>query len=236
MPEPLVFLPGLMADLRQFAPQIGVFSPERAVMVAPLQGGERIEEMASGLLDVLPKRSALVGAGLGGMVALEVIRRAPDRVARLALMDTTPLAATPQQVADIEPRIIRARAGKFSEVMAEEVAAADLAPGPQRAEVLALVAEMARGLGPEAYVRQSRALQRRRDQQGTLRRINAPVLVLCGAQNRRYEAKRHAFMAELIPGAKLAVIEGAGLLPTLEQPEAVVAALRDWLKMPLLLR
>lgn len=236
MPEPLVFLPGLMADLRQFGPQIGAFSAERAVMAAPLVGGERIEEIASSLLDVLPKRSALVGAGLGGMVALEVIRRAPDRVARLALMDTTPLAPTPQQAADLEPRIIRARSGRLAEVMAEEVSVADLVPGPQRAEVQALVADMAQGLGPEAYVRQARALQRRRDQQGTLRRINAPVLVLCGAQNRRYEVKRHSFMAELIPGARLAVIEDAGLLPTLEQPEAVTAALRDWLKMPLLLR
>jgi pimeloyl-ACP methyl ester carboxylesterase len=181
---------------------------------------------------VLPKRVALAGAGLGGMVALELIRRAPDRVARLALMDTSPLAPTPQQAAEFEPRIIKVRTGKLDEVMGEEVSAGDLAPGPQRVAVLAQVAEMARALGPETYVRQARALQRRRDQQGTLRRLAVPVLVLCGALNRRYEVKRHSSMAELVPGARLRVIEEAGLLPTLEQPEAVTEALGDWLALP----
>lgn len=236
MMEPVVFLPGLMADARLFGPQLADLSRERAVMAAAPTGGERIEEIASALLDVLPKRAALVGAGLGGMVAMEIVRRAPERVLRLALMDTTPLAMTPQQAAERDPRIIRVRTGKLAEVMREEVSGADLAPGPNRSEVQALVAEMAAGLGPEVYVRQARALQRRKDQQATLRRIVVPTLVLCGAGNRRYEVKRHVFMAELIRSARLQVIEGAGMLPSLEQPEAVAEALRHWLSMPLVLR
>lgn len=236
MIEPVVFLPGFMGDVRQFGPQLADLSRERAVMGVPLTGGERVEEIASSLLDVLPKRSAIVGAGLGGMVAMEIFRRAPDRVSRLALMDTSPLAPTPQQAAERDPLIIRVRTGRLAEVMSEEVSAADLAPGPHRAEVLALVQDMALGLGPEIYVRQVRALQRRKDQQATLRRITIPTLVLCGEADRRFEVKRHAFMAELIRGAELRVIEQAGLLPSLEQPEAVADALRDWLAMPLMLR
>ncbi len=236
MNEPVVFLPGMMADARLFGPQLADLSRDRAVMSAPLTGGERVEEIASSLLDILPKRSAIVGSGLGGMVAMEIFRRAPDRVSRIALMDTTPLPPTPQQAAERDPQIIRVRTGKLIEVIREEFSTSDLAPGPHRAEVQALVEGMAVGLGSDTYVRQVRALQRRRDQQGTLRRITVPALVMCGEGNRRYEVKRHVFMAELIRGATLHVVEGAGMLPSLEQPGVVAQALRDWLAMPLVLR
>ncbi|MCT4556331.1 MAG: alpha/beta hydrolase [Pelagimonas sp.] len=236
MGEVVVFLPGMMADARAFGPQIADLSRDFPVLCAPPTQGERIEEIASGLLDVLPKRCALVGHGMGGMVALELVRRAPDRVTRLALMDTSPLADTPQQAAERDPRIIRARTGRLHEVLAEELSAEDLAPSPYRDEILALVQDMGAVLGAETYIRQSRAMMRRRDQQGTLRRLTQPVLVLCGAEDRQFPAKRHAFMAELIPGADLRVIEGAGHLPALEQPEAVCDALRAWLGAPFVLR
>jgi pimeloyl-ACP methyl ester carboxylesterase len=79
-------------------------------------------------------------------------------------------------------------------------------------------------------------LQRRQDYQAVLRRCAVPALVLCGAEDRLTPVKRHAFLAELIPDARLSVIEGAGHLPTLEQPEAVIDALRPWLAQPLALR
>ncbi|WP_417208105.1 alpha/beta fold hydrolase [Antarctobacter sp.] len=236
MTETLVFLPEQMSDARLYGPQIAEMSRDQAVMIAPITQGDRIEEIASTLLDLVPTRFALVGHGMGGIVAMEVYRRAPDRVTRLALMGTTPLAETPQVAALRDPQMIRARAGRFDAVLAEEFRLADLAPGPHQREVLALVLEMARGLGPEVFVRQSRAMQRRRDQQGTLRRINVPTLVLCGAEDRLYPVKRHSFMAEMIPKAELRVIEDAGHMPMLEQPEAVTDALLGWLAQPLLLR
>ncbi len=236
MREAVVFLPGLLCDARLFGPQIADLSREYAVTCAPVTGGERIEEIASGLLDILPKRFALAGHGLGGIVAIEVIRRAPDRVTRIALMDTTPLADTPQMAAERDPRIIRTRAGRFDEVLREELPSSALAPGPYRGEIQSLMTDMARGLGPEIYIRQSRALQRRRDQQPALRRIAVPALVLCGAVDTLYPPKRHSFMAELIPGAVLEVLEGAGHLPPLEAPEATADALRRWLAAPLVLR
>jgi pimeloyl-ACP methyl ester carboxylesterase len=111
-----------------------------------------------------------------------------------------------------------------------------LAPGPQRLAVLNQVFEMGRDLGPEVLVRQVRALQRRRDQQPTLRRCKVPTLILCGAYDTLTPLKRHAFMAELIPYARLEVIEDAGHLPTLEAPEAVTAALRAWMQQPFVLQ
>lgn len=236
MAEPLVFLPGMMCDARLFGPQIAALSPEYSIMVSPVTRGERIEEIASGLLDELPARFALAGLSMGGIVAMEVLRRAPDRVTRLALMDTNPLPETPQVAAAREPQIVKARAGRLQDVMRDEMKPHYLAPGPYRNEVLSLVMDMADALGPDVFVRQSRALQRRRDQQSTLRKCKVPALVLCGAHDARCPVKRHTFMAELIHGAELHVLDHAGHLPTLEAPDETTAALRAWMRQPLYLR
>ena len=236
MAEPIVFLPGMMCDARRFGPQIAELSSEYSVMVGPVTRGERIEEIASGLLDELPAKFALAGLSMGGIVAMELLRRAPDRITRLALMDTNPLAETPQAAADREPQIVKVRAGRMADVMRDEMKPNYLAPGPFRNEILDLVMDMAHTLGPDVFIRQSRALQRRRDQQGTLRKCRAPTLILCGAHDALCPVKRHTFMAELIHGAELTVIETTGHLPTLEAPDETTQALRDWLRQPLLLR
>lgn len=236
MAEPLVLLPGLMCDARLFGPQIAELSADTAVMVAPITTGERVEEIASGLLDQLPVRFALAGLSMGGIIAMEILRRAPDRVSRIALMDTNPLAETPQVAAAREPQIVAARTGRMLEVMREEMKPNYLAPGPRRQDVLDLVMDMADALGPDVFVRQSRALQRRRDQQSTLRKCKVPALVLCGAHDALCPVKRHEAMSELIPYATLRVLAHSGHLPTLEQPAETTQALRDWMRQPLVLR
>ncbi|EEX15521.1 hydrolase, alpha/beta fold family [Citreicella sp. SE45] len=236
MAEPLVLLPDLMCDARLFGPQIADLSREIAVTVAPVSSGERVEEVASALLDVLPRRFALAGLGLGGMVAMELQRRAPDRVARLMLISTTPLAETPQQAAELDPLIIKARTGRLREAVRALRPVDSLAPGPFRMEIQAMLDEMAEGLGVDVFTRQIRVLQRRRDQQSALRKLRVPVTVLCGAHDITLPVKRHAFLAELIPGARLEVIEEAGHLPPLEAPDALSDAIRDWLQAPMLPR
>jgi pimeloyl-ACP methyl ester carboxylesterase len=236
MKESVVFLPGMMCDARLFEPQIRAFSAAHPVMVAPITHGQRIEEIASNLLTVLPQKFALAGLSMGGIVAMELLRRAPERITRIALMDTNCLAETPQVAANREPQIVKVKSGKLTEVMRDELKPNYLAPGPRRPQVLQTVMDMALTLGPEVFVNQSRALQRRRDQQGTLRRIRQPALVLCGAHDALCPIKRHTFMAELIPHAKLVVIDDAGHLPTLEAPDDTNDALWDWLRQPYVLR
>jgi len=226
----------MMCDSRLCCPQIVALGYERAVMVAPLTGASSVGALAASVLEAAPAKFALAGLSMGGIVAMEVLARAPDRVTRLALMDTNCLPETPQVAAAREPHIVGVQAGRLAEVMREEMKPRYLAPGPRRLDVLNIVLEMAMDLGPQVFVAQSRALQRRHDQQSTLRRARLPTLVLCGEHDALCPVQRHEFMAEIIPDSSLAVIPEAGHLPTLEQPDATTDALRHWLTLPLLLR
>ncbi|MDQ2089233.1 alpha/beta fold hydrolase [Marimonas arenosa] len=236
MSEALVLVPGMMCDARLYGPQIEALSREMNVMVACATRGERIEEIASDILMGLPQKFALAGLSMGGIIAMEILRRAPERVTRLCLMDTNPLAETPQSAAAYEPMIVGVKAGKLDEVMRGFLKPDYLAPGAKRMEVLAQMLEMAQALGPQVFLRQVRALQRRRDQQSTLRKCKVPALVLCGAHDGLTPPKRHTFMAELIPYARLEILEEAGHVPTLEAPEIVTGLLREWMTQPFVLK
>jgi pimeloyl-ACP methyl ester carboxylesterase len=132
--------------------------------------------------------------------------------------------------------IIKARSGTMHAAVNAFLPADALAPGPHRAEVFALLEDMAANIGTSTMIRQARALQRRKDQQATLRKCRAPALVLCGQHDTLTPVKRHSFMAELIPYARLEVIANAGHLPTLEDPDTTTRALLEWMKQPLVLR
>lgn len=234
--ETLVMIPSMLADARVFAPQLQEMSREHAVMVAPPTSGERMEEIASQILSWAPSKFALMGMGLGGMVAMEILRRAPDRVTRIAFVATSQQADTPQAAAARETHIIGAKAGRWEEVLSHEINSTWMAPTSDKVALVRQLTEMGRAMGPDAYVKQARAMQRRKDQQATVRHIQQPTSVICGRHDGQYHLKRHEFLAELIPYAQLEVIEGAGYLPTLEAPEAVTDALRRWMRTPLMLR
>lgn len=222
----------MMCDARVFSDQILAFNSDRAVQIAPVSGASSVAAMAREVLDGAPRRFALAGHGLGAMVAMDMLRQAPERVARIALMSCSPLAETPQDAAAREARIVTMRAGRLLAAMADEVPKTALAPGPQQGMIIETINEMARGQGADVFVRQTRALQRRPDQQKVMRLLRAPALVLCGAHDTIFPPRRHQFMAELIPNAVLEVIDDAGHMPHLETPEAVTAAMRRWLAAP----
>lgn len=236
MAEPLVLVPGMMCDARVWETQITVMSYSRVVMTAPVCRGDRIEEMASDLLSALPSKFAICGHGMGGVIALEIQRRAPERVLRLALIGTNALADTPPEAADREPRMIAAKAGRYDTLLETELIPRYVGEGRDRDRALSIFSEMAASIGADLYARQERAMQRRRDQQSTLRKITQPTLVLAGGQDRVVPLKRQEFVSELIPYASFNVIERAGHLPMLEEPEATTEALYAWMHQPLVLR
>lgn len=221
MMDPVVFIPGFMSDARAFRHQIEALSLDRPVQVASLAGSDSVRDLASLALQGLPQRCALVGHSLGGMVAMELARLAPERVTRLVLIATDALSELPGVAAARDTMIARARAGRLADAMAEALPSGALAPGAGRAGVLDIVRQMAERAGVDAFHAQSRAMQRRPDQQGTLRRLPVPTLVVCGAHDRLFPARRHEVMAGLLPQGRLVVLEEAGHLPMLEQPEQV---------------
>lgn len=232
MLEPLVFLPDIATDVRLFLPQITAMTHERPVMAAPVGQGDRVDDIASALMQSLPAKFALCGQGLGGMVAMEVMRRAPERVLRIALINTSPLQETPQDAAEREVHVMAARAGRLEDAVTGEIPISSLAPGPHRQDVMNKLMAMARTAGADLFVRQSRAMQRRRDQQSTLRRVRQPAVVICGEHDTVFPMRRQETMASLIPDAKFVVLPDAGHMPSLEAPSALTKHLRDWLAMP----
>jgi pimeloyl-ACP methyl ester carboxylesterase len=236
MHEPLILIPGLMSDARLFGQQIVDLSRSRAVMVVLPHPGQTMEEISAHVLGVAPARFAIAGLGLGAHVALDVMRRDLSRVTMVAFLSADPLGETPDAAATREKRMILARTGRLAQAMAEELPPRALANTPARDDIMALVEDMAFAMGEEVFVAQSRALQRRRDQQKTLRRAMMPALVLAGAQDGLVPVRRQSFMAELMPSARVQVIEAAGHLLPLEQPEAVSHALEMFFNGPLVLR
>jgi len=228
---PLVLLPGMMCDSRLFGPQIAALSGKVPLHLAPITAHDNMQELAAGILVTAPPRFALAGLSMGGIVAMEMVRQAPDRIERLALLDTNPRAELAEVGARRKPQIDRVRAGGLKEVMRDELKPNYLADGPLRQNVLDLCMTMALDLGSDVFERQSTALRTRPDQQETLTSVVCPTLILVGAEDRLCPPDRHELMHRLISGSALKIIDGAGHLPTLEQPDAVTAAFKTWLDL-----
>ncbi|SPH18204.1 Pimeloyl-[acyl-carrier protein] methyl ester esterase [Defluviimonas aquaemixtae] len=227
---PLVLLPGMMCDGRLFAPQIAALGRGRALQLAPVSNHDTMAALAEDALAHAPPRFALAGLSMGGIVAMEVMARAPERVERLALLDTNPRAELPDVQARRGPQMEKVKAGRLREVMRDEMKPNYLIDGPAKEAVMDLCMEMALDLGPGVFHRQSIALRDRPDRQGVLRQVRVPTLVLCGREDRLCPVERHELIHELIPGSRLEIIDGAAHMPTLEQPDKTTAALARWLE------
>jgi pimeloyl-ACP methyl ester carboxylesterase len=166
---------------------------------------------------------------MGGIVAMEIMRCAPERVTHLALIATNPKAEDPAVSANRERQKAQVRQGHLRAVLRDEMKPNYLADSAHKADILDLCMTMAMQLGPEAFLSQSEALASRPDQQDNLKLVTVPSLILCGKEDRLCPLDRHVLLAQLICGARLEIIDGAGHLPTLEQPEATNTALRIWL-------
>jgi thioesterase domain-containing protein len=165
---PLLLLPGMMCDARLYGSQVNSFSWKYPLHTAPINGHDTIPGLAAEVLRQAPPTFNLAGLSMGGIVAMEVIKQAPERVARLALMDTNCKAEREEVRMLREPQIEKVLAGGLEEVMRVEIQPHYFSPGADNSRLLELCMQMAIGLGPEVFVSQSRALQQRPDQQELL--------------------------------------------------------------------
>jgi pimeloyl-ACP methyl ester carboxylesterase len=224
---PLVLIPGMMCDARMWG---GIDAALGVPVIHHLPTeADTMPALAALFLAKAPPVFALAGLSLGGILAMEVLRQAPHRVDRLALLDTNPRAEAPDVQARRAPQIERALAGDLEGVMREDMKPNYLAQGPRRTEMLDLCMDMALTLGPQVFARQSRALRDRADQQAALASYHGQALVLMGEDDRLCPLDRHELMHALMPQSRLHIIPDAAHLPPLEQPAATLRALREWL-------
>jgi pimeloyl-ACP methyl ester carboxylesterase len=228
MAEPLVLIPGMMCDERMWGNVPGLLGDREILHFMPT-ARSTMAELAADILAQAPPRFALAGLSMGGIVAMEMVAQAPGRISRLALLDTNPMAEMESFKARRGPQIERALNGELESVMRNEMKPHYLADGPDRSAILDLCMAMALGLGPDVFARQSAALRDRPDQQDTLAAFKGPALVLMGKDDRLCPLDRHELMHRLMAHSTLAIIEGAGHLPTLEKPQETAGHIRDWL-------
>jgi len=228
MTLPTVLIPGLAATPRLYAAQIPVLWRSGPVVIADHTRGESVAELAAQILATAPPRFALLGLLMGGYLAFEILRQQPDRVARLALLDTSARPDTVEQSQRRRDQIAVTRQGRFEEVIDQ------LIPLVVHPDHLAdqrhvdVVRQMTREAGPGVFVRQQTALISRPDSRPDLAAIACPTLVLVGADDILTPPELSTEIAENIPLARLVVIPGAGHLSTLDQPDRVNVALTEW--------
>jgi pimeloyl-ACP methyl ester carboxylesterase len=230
-PMPILLVPGLGGSPRIYAPVAPALWRFGPVTVANHIRDDNMGAIARRILAEAPPRFALAGHSMGGYIAFEIMRQAPERVAKLALINTQARADTPEATARRRGQVARTQAGEYHAVLD------DLFPGfvhPSRrddAGLRQLVHEMGDDIGAEAFARQQTAIISRPDSRPSLAWIRCPTLVLTGDEDNTIPNSLSVEMADGIHGAKLTIIPHCGHLPQLEQPQASADALVEWLRI-----
>jgi pimeloyl-ACP methyl ester carboxylesterase len=230
----LLLLPGLMCDRTVWAGQIAALSA-RATCVVPEYGAvDSIAAMAQVALREAPATFALAGHSMGGRVALEIIRSAPQRVTHLALLDTGWQARPAGEVGDAEARqrqhLVDVAFASGMRAMGREWVHGMVHPERLGDEsLIETILAMIERRSPEGFATQIRALLNRPDAGDVLGTIACPTLLLCGRQDTWSPLARHEAMAGLIAGSRLEAVEDSGHMSTMERPAQVSAALHRWL-------
>jgi pimeloyl-ACP methyl ester carboxylesterase len=228
-PMPVLLIPGLGGSPRIYAPVIPRLWRFGPVTVANHIRDDSLGAIARRILAEAPPRFALAGHSMGGYIAFEIFRQAPERVAKLALINTQARPDTPEASERRRGLITRIVAGHFHDVLDE------LFPGlvhPSRqgdADLRKLAHDMGDDTGADAFVRQQTAIMSRTDSRPTLATIECPTLVLTGDQDNTIPNALSVEMADGISGSRLVIIPDCGHMPQPEQPQAAAAALAEWL-------
>ena len=227
---PILLIPGLVSSPRIYAPVVPALWRFGPVSVANHIRDDNMGAIARRILAEAPPRFALAGHSMGGYIAFEIVRQAPDRVAKLALINTQARPDTPEATTRRRDMIARAQGGDYSAILDE------LFPGfvhPSRlgeAALRQLVHDMGDDIGVDAFVRQQTAIMGRADSRPMMAWIKCPTLVLTGDADNTIPNSLSVEMAQGIPGARLTIIPDCGHLPQVERTEACADALVEWLR------
>ncbi|MGC9198926.1 MAG: alpha/beta fold hydrolase [Acidobacteriaceae bacterium] len=227
---PIVCIPGLLFTPRLYAEQLPALWRFGPVTVAQHSLQASVEEIAQSILDGAPKRFALIGLSMGGYVSFEILRRAAERVEKLALLDTSARPDSAEQTANRRIQIERARSVPMSEI-ADALFPRLVDRSRWEDEGLRkLFRQMAEETGAEGFIRQQTAILNRPDSRPGLREIGCPTLVVVGEGDELTPPELAAEIADGVERGRLVKVAACGHTSTLEQPEAVTAALVKWLE------
>ena len=225
----VLLVPGLLCSPRLYAPQLPALWRRGPVVVANTLRGESIAAIAESILADAPPRFALAGLSMGGYVVLELVRQAPERVERLALLSTSARPETPAATERRRPLVRLAESGRLDEVAELLFPLLVHESRHDDAELLDVVKSMAADVGAEAFVRQQHAIIGRPDARPLLPEIRCPTLVVHGDGDEVIPPECGEEAVAAIPGARLVLLPRCGHLSTLEAPDEVTRALVDWL-------
>ena len=227
---PILLVPGLASSFRSYAPVAPALWPFGPVTVANHIRDDSMAAIAGRILAEAPPRFALAGHSMGGYIAFEIMRQAPERVARLALINTQARPDTPEASDRRRAAMARVRAGGLHDVIDEMF---PLFVHPSRAgdaAIRKLIHDMGDDVGAEGYLRNQTAIMARVDSRPTMAAIRCPTLVITGDQDQLIPNTLSKEMAEGIAGAKLVILRDCGHCPQPEQPQATADALAEWLR------
>jgi pimeloyl-ACP methyl ester carboxylesterase len=229
--EALVLLPGTLCDEKLWEHQLEHLTDVSNPIVCVLNHEETIEGMAERVLQKAPPRFALAGLSLGGIVAMEIIRQQPERVIRLALLDSNPTSPRPEQKKSWTELRELVEAGHFKQVVQQRLLPNLIHPSRQGDHMLvSTIMDMAETIGPDYYLKQLHAVSVRSDYREGLRDITVPTLLLVGKDDTVCPPYLHEEMNALIKESQLVVVDHCGHLSSLEHPEAVTDALQNWMR------
>jgi pimeloyl-ACP methyl ester carboxylesterase len=228
-PLPTVFVPGLLCSARLYASQLSALWQFGPVTVADHRRDDTMDAIAARILAATPPRFALAGLSMGGYISFAMLRQAPKRIARLALLDTSARPDTAEQTASRKTQIVMAKEGRLAEVSDLSLPRFIHVKRQSDEPLKTIVRQMAQDTGAEGLVRQLTATMSRPDSRPLLSQIRCPAIVIVGDADVATPPELSREIAEGIKGASLRVITDCGHLSTLERPDAVNAALSDWL-------
>lgn len=226
MKSSLVLLPGMLSNHVVWNHQIQNLGDLVSIQVIPT-AQDTPEKMVSEILEQAPLQFAVAGHSMGGWLCLELMKKAPSRVLKLALINTTARLDSEEKRARRNKLIERTLAGEFDAIV-NELVDFFVFDDKTRQEVVSMFHDV----GPKAFVNQHRAMLARSESFSVLPRIHSPTLVIHAALDQNFSLEEHQELSEQIPGAKLAVVENSGHMSPMERPEAITALLRKWLTTP----
>jgi len=224
--ETLLLLPGMMCDSRMWRAQIDDLDIPTSIPLCDKH--DNFVDAATDILENAPEQFALAGLSMGGILALEIWRQAPQRVSHLALMDTNPFADSPERQSLRLEQIEQVLKGGLRSLAVDSLKPMYLAESNRDDDnLLNTILDMAMDLGPDVFRLQSLALKNRADSIETLKQINCPVTILCGAEDTLCPVAYHEYMASRISDCKFVIIDDCGHLASMEKPDIVTQELRE---------